>query len=81
MEPKEEEVTEEEEGEEEEEEDMEIDDEEDAQRGVRKIDADEKYEADWTDKKQYFPIDLAVFDARKDRGNTQKDRGNKFERR
>ena len=64
VEPKEEEVTEEEEGEEEEEEDMEIDDEEDAQRGVRKIDADEKYEADWTDKKQYFPIDLAVFDAR-----------------
>jgi len=66
VEPKEEEVTEEEEeGEEGEEEDMEIDDEEDAQRGVRKIDADEKYEADWTDKKQYFPIDLAVFDARR----------------
>ena len=72
MEPKEEEVTEEEEeGEEGEEEDMEIDDEEDAQRGVRKIDADEKYEADWTDKKQ-FSIDLAVFDARRT--------GNKFER-
>ena len=33
-------------------------------REVRTIAADEKYEADWTDKKQYFPIDLAVFDAR-----------------
>jgi hypothetical protein len=59
----------EEETEEEEEEDMDIDDEEDARRRVleqrRKIDADEQYEADWTDKKQYFPIDLAVFDAQK----------------
>ena len=31
----------------------------------RKIDADEAYKADWTDKKQYFPIDLAVYDAQK----------------
>ena len=44
---------------------MDVDDEEDAFEERRKIDADEKYEADWTDKKQYFPIDLAVFDAQK----------------
>ena len=60
---------EEEEEEEEEEADdddqMDVDDEEDAFEERRKIDADEKYEADWTDKKQYFPIDLAVFDAQK----------------
>ena len=31
----------------------------------RKIDADEAYKADWTDKMQYFPIDLAVYDAQK----------------
>ena len=29
-------------------------------REVRTIAADEKYEADWTDKKQYFPIDLRL---------------------
>ena len=31
-----------------------------AREGVRTIAADEKYEADWTDKKQYFPIDLRL---------------------